>query len=160
MALLEGGVGALATSSGQAALTITLMTILQAGDEIVASSTLYGGSYHLLGDTLPKFGIKTTFVDSDDPEGFRKAITDKTRAVFAETIGNPKLNVLNISAVAAIAHEFKIPFIIDSTFATPYVSQPISHGADIVIHSATKWIGGHGTRFPIFFFFFFFFFFF
>jgi len=145
MALLEGGVGALATSSGQAALTIAMMTILNAGDEVVSASTLYGGSYHLLGDTLPKFGIKATFVDSDDPAKVRAAITDKTRVLYAETIGNPKLNVLNIPALSAIAKEFKIPLIVDSTFATPYVCQPISHGADIVIHSATKWIGGHGT---------------
>jgi O-acetylhomoserine (thiol)-lyase len=145
MALLEGGVGALATSSGQAALTITMLTILQAGDEIVSSSTLYGGSFHLLADTLTKFGIKSTFVDSSDPENFRQAITDKTRCIYAETIGNPKLNVLDISAVAKIAHDNKIPLIVDSTFTTPYLCQPVKFGADIIIHSATKWIGGHGT---------------
>jgi len=147
MALLEGGVGALATSSGQAALTITLMTILQAGDEVVSSSNLYGGSYHLLADTLPKFGVKTVFVEPDDPENYRRAITPKTKALYGETIGNPKLNVLDVASVAKIAHENQIPLIIDNTFATPYICQPIKFGADIIIHSATKWIGGHGTRF-------------
>ncbi|AZK46143.1 homocysteine synthase [Paenibacillus lentus] len=145
IAALEGGVGALATSSGQAAITFSILNIAGAGDEIVSSSTLYGGTYNLFSTTLAKLGIKVTFVDSSDPENFRAAITNKTKALFAETIGNPKGDVLDIEAVAAIAHEHGIPLIVDNTFPSPYLLQPIKHGADIVVHSATKFIGGHGT---------------
>ncbi|GAA0137369.1 homocysteine synthase [Paenibacillus sp. YSY-4.3] len=145
IAALEGGVGALATSSGQAAITFSILNIAGAGDEIVSSSTLYGGTYNLFSTTLAKLGIKVTFVDSSNPENFRAAITDKTKALFAETIGNPKGDVLDIEAVAAIAHENGIPLIVDNTFPSPYLLQPIKHGADIVVHSATKFIGGHGT---------------
>lgn len=145
IAALEGGVGALATSSGQAAITFSILNIAGAGDEIVSSSTLYGGTYNLFSTTLAKLGIKVTFVDSSNPENFRAAITDKTKALFAETIGNPKGDVLDIEEVAAIAHEHGIPLIVDNTFPSPYLLQPIKHGADIVVHSATKFIGGHGT---------------
>ncbi|MUG46638.1 homocysteine synthase [Paenibacillus woosongensis] len=145
IAALEGGVGALATSSGQAAITFSILNIAGAGDEIVSSATLYGGTYNLFSTTLAKLGIKVTFVDSSNPENFRAAITDKTKALYAETIGNPKGDVLDIEAVAAIAHEHGIPLIVDNTFPSPYLLQPIKHGADIVVHSATKFIGGHGT---------------
>jgi O-acetylhomoserine (thiol)-lyase len=145
IALLEGGVGALATSSGQAAAMITMLTLLQAGDEIVAASTLYGGTYHLLADTLPKFGIRTTFVNPDAPDNFRAAMTERTRCVYAETIGNPNLNVLDIAGVAAVARAHKVPLVLDCTFTTPYLCQAFKHGCNIVLHSATKWIGGHGT---------------
>ncbi|MFS0820250.1 PLP-dependent aspartate aminotransferase family protein [Bacillus sp. 1P02SD] len=145
IALLEDGVAAVATSSGMAAIALSIMNVAQAGDEIVAASNLYGGTYNLFAVTLPKYGIKTHFVDPTDPENFRKAITPKTKAVFAETIGNPSLHVLDIEAVSAIAHENGVPLIIDNTFASPYVCKPIQFGADIVVHSATKWIGGHGT---------------
>lgn len=145
MAALEGGIGALATASGLAAITYAILNIASAGDEIVSASTLYGGTYTLFSATLSKLGIKTTFVDSDDPENFRKAITEKTKAIYAETIGNPSINLVDIEAIAKIAHENGIPFIIDNTFGTPYLVRPIEHGADIVVHSATKFIGGHGT---------------
>lgn len=145
MALLEGGVGALSVSSGSAAITYSILNIAGAGDEIIAASTLYGGTYNLFANTLPKYGIKFTFVDPTDPENFRAAITDKTKAIFAETIGNPSLHVLDVEAVAKIAHEAGIPLIVDNTFATPYLLRPIEFGADIVVHSATKWIGGNGT---------------
>ncbi|AIE61234.1 O-acetylhomoserine aminocarboxypropyltransferase/cysteine synthase family protein [Bacillus methanolicus] len=145
VALLEGGVGALALASGQAAITLAILNIAHAGDEIVAASNLYGGTYNLFTVTLPKYGINVKLVDATDPENFRKAITEKTKAVFAETIGNPSLRVLDIEKVANIAHEAGIPLIIDNTFATPYLCRPIEHGADIVIHSATKWIVGNGT---------------
>jgi O-acetylhomoserine (thiol)-lyase len=145
VAALEGGVGAVATASGQAALHLALATILGAGDEIVSSRSLYGGSFNLLQHTMPRFGIKTTFVDPADPVNFRRAITPRTRLVFGETIGNPRMDVLDIAAVAAIAHEARVPLLIDSTFATPYLCRPIEHGADIVLHSATKFIGGHGV---------------
>lgn len=145
VALLEGGVGALALASGQAAETIALLNILRAGDEIVSSSTLYGGTYNLLAVTLPKLGITTHFVDSSDPENFRRAITPRTKALYAETIGNPKMDVLDFEPVAKIAHEAGVPLIVDNTFATPYLCRPFDYGADIVIHSATKYIGGHGT---------------
>jgi len=145
IAALEGGVAALAFASGHAAINAAILNIVQAGDEIVSSSTLYGGTYNMFAYTLPRIGIKVTFVDPSDPENFRKAITDKTRAVFAETIGNPKIDVFDVEKVAEIAHENGIPLLIDSTFATPYLSRPIEFGADIVIHSATKFIGGHGT---------------
>jgi O-acetylhomoserine (thiol)-lyase len=145
VALLEGGVGALATASGMAAITLAILNIAEAGDEIVSASTLYGGTYNLFAVTLPKYGINVKFVDPEDPENFRKAISAKTKAVFAETIGNPSLRVLDIEKVAAIAHESGIPFIIDNTFATPYLCRPIEYGADIVVHSATKWLLGNGT---------------
>jgi O-acetylhomoserine (thiol)-lyase len=145
VATLEGGIGALATSSGLAAILYAILNVANAGDEIVSASTLYGGTYELFNVTLRKLGINVTFVDPDDPENFRKAITPKTKALYGETIGNPRINVLDIEAVANIAHENKIPFIIDNTFGTPYLVRPIEFGADIVIHSATKFIGGHGT---------------
>jgi O-acetylhomoserine (thiol)-lyase len=145
MASLEGGVGALAVGSGQAAQFITMFTLLNEGDEIVASSTLYGGTYTQFDISFRKMGLHTTFVDSSDPENFRRAITPHTRALYAETIGNPKINVCDIEALATIAHEHNLPLIIDNTFATPYLCRPIEWGADIVVHSATKFIGGHGT---------------
>jgi O-acetylhomoserine (thiol)-lyase len=145
MAALEGGVGALATSSGQAAETLAILNIAGAGDEIVSSTKLYGGTYALFAHTLAKMGITVHFVDPSDPENFRRAINDKTRALYGETIGNPRLDVLDIEAVAQVAHQAGIPLIIDSTFATPYLCRPFEHGTDIVVHSTTKWIGGHGT---------------
>ena len=145
IAALEGGAGALATSSGQAAITFSILNIAGAGDEIVSSSSLYGGTYNLFSNTLAKLGIKVHFVDSTDPENFRQAINGKTKALFAETIGNPQGNVLDVDAVAAIAHENGIPLIVDNTFPSPYLLRPIEYGADIVVHSATKFIGGHGT---------------
>lgn len=145
MAALEGGRSALAASSGQAAQMCALLTILRQGDEIISSSTLYGGTYSQFDVTFRQFGIHTVFVNSDDPENFRRAITPKTRAIYAETMGNPQINVLDIEAVAKIAKEAGVPLIIDNTFASPYLCQPIKFGADIVVHSATKFIGGHGT---------------
>ena len=145
LAALEGGAGALATASGAAAISFSILNIAGAGDEIVSSASLYGGTYNLFSTTLPKLGIKVNFVDSDNPENFRAAITDKTKALYAETIGNPQGNVLDIEKVAAIAHEHGIPLIVDNTFPSPYLLRPIEHGADIVVHSATKFIGGHGT---------------
>lgn len=145
IALLEGGAAAVALSSGMAAISFAIMNVAHAGDEIVAAANLYGGTYNLFANTLPKYGINVTFVDSADLENFRKAITPKTKAVFAEIIGNPSLSVLDIEAVSEIAHDNGIPLIIDNTFASPYGSQPIKWGADIVVHSATKWISGHGT---------------
>ncbi|MBD2863865.1 homocysteine synthase [Paenibacillus oceani] len=145
IAALEGGVGALSTSSGQAAITYAIFNIAGAGDEIVSASSLYGGTYNLFAITLPKLGINVKFVDPSDPENFRKAITPKTKAVYAESIGNPKGDILDIEAVAKVAHENGIPLIIDNTFPSPYLLRPIEHGADIVVHSATKFIGGHGT---------------
>lgn len=145
IAALEGGVAAVATASGMAAITYAIMNIAHAGDEIVAATNLYGGTYNLFSTTLPKYGIKTTFVDPVNPDNFRKAITPNTKAIYAETVGNPRLDVLDIEVVAKIAHDAGIPLIIDNTFGTPYLCRPIEWGADIVIHSATKWIGGHGT---------------
>ncbi|GAX89212.1 homocysteine synthase [Effusibacillus lacus] len=145
VAALEGGVGALATSSGQAAVTYSILNIAGPGDEIVSSTNLYGGTYNLFAVTLKKLGIDVKFADPEDPENFRRAITDRTKAVFAETIGNPRMDVLDISAVAAVAHKAGVPLIIDNTFPSPYLCRPIEHGADIVVHSATKFIGGHGT---------------
>jgi O-acetylhomoserine (thiol)-lyase len=145
VALLEGGIGALATASGMSAIMLSILNVAQAGDEIVAASTLYGGTYNLFAVTFPKYGINVKFVDPVDPENFREAITDKTKAVYAETLGNPALNVLDIEKVASIAHEAGVPLIIDNTFATPYLCRPIEFGADIVIHSATKWLLGNGT---------------
>lgn len=143
--LLEGGVGALAVASGMAAITTAILNLAGAGDEIVAAGNLYGGTYNLFAVTLPRYGITVKFVDATDPDNFRTAINEKTKAVFAETIGNPSLRILDIKAVANIAHEAGIPLIIDNTFATPYLCRPIEHGADIVIHSATKWLVGNGT---------------
>jgi O-acetylhomoserine (thiol)-lyase len=145
VAALEGGVGALAVASGQAAETLALLNIAGAGDEVVASASLYGGTYNLFHYTLPKFGVKVHFVDSREPENFRAAINERTKALYAETLGNPRLDTLDIRTVADIAHEHGLPLIVDNTFATPYLLQPFKHGADIVIHSATKFIGGHGT---------------
>jgi O-acetylhomoserine (thiol)-lyase len=145
MASLEGGVGALAVASGQSAQFVAMFTLLGEGDEIVASNTLYGGTYTQFDISFRKMGIQTTFVDAADPENFRRAITPKTRALYAETLGNPKIDVLDIEAVAKIAHENGIPLVVDNTFATPYLCRPIEWGADIVVHSATKFIGGHGT---------------
>ena len=145
MAALEGGVGALGTASGQAAETLAILNIAGAGDEIVSSAGLYGGTYNLFHYTLPKIGIDVKFVDDANPEAFRGAITDKTKALYAETVGNPALNTLDTEAVADIAHEAGIPLIVDNTLPSPYLIQPLKHGADIVVHSATKFIGGHGT---------------
>jgi len=145
IATLEGGVGALAVASGQAAQLVALAGLLQAGDEIVAASTLYGGTYTQFDVSLRRFGINTVFVEPDDSENFRRAITPRTRVLYGEVISNPRINVLDIAAVAAIAHQHNLPLMIDSTFATPYLCRPIEHGADIVVHSATKFIGGHGT---------------
>lgn len=145
MAILEDGVGALATSSGMAGITMTILNIANAGDHIVSAANLYGGTYNLFKVTLPKYGINVTFVDATNPEEVKQAITQNTKAVFAETIGNPSLSVLDFEAIADVAHEAKIPLIIDNTFAPPTICKPLQHGADIVIHSATKWIGGHGT---------------
>jgi O-acetylhomoserine (thiol)-lyase len=144
LAALENGVGAVCTASGMAALHLAIATLLNAGDHIVASSSLYGGTINLLAHTLPRFGITTTFVKPRDLDAFRASIKPNTRLVIAETIGNPGLEVLDIPKVAAIAHDAKIPLLIDNTFATPFLSQPIELGADIVMHSTTKWIGGHG----------------
>src|SRR3981189_2115848 len=144
LAALEGGVGAICTASGMAAFHLAIATLLNAGDHIVASSSLYGGSINLLTHTLPRFGIQTTFVKPRALEDFRAAILPNTRLVIGETIGNPGLEVLDIPKVADIAHDAKIPLLIDNTFATPFLSRPIEHGADIVMNSTTKWIGGHG----------------
>lgn len=145
VAELEGAPAALAVASGQAAITYSILNIAGAGDEIVSASSLYGGTYNLFSSTLAKLGITVKFVDPSNPENFRSAITDKTKAVFAETIGNPRGDVIDLEAVAAIAHENGVPFIVDNTFPSPYLCRPIEHGADIVVHSATKFIGGHGT---------------
>lgn len=144
MAALEGGVGALATSSGQAAIMLAILNIAQAGDEIVAANNLYGGTYNLFQHTFARFGIKVRFVDSTDPSRFKDAITARTKAIYAESIGNPKLDVLDFEAVARIAHDHRLPFIVDNTLV-PYLLRPIDFGADIVVYSATKFIGGHGT---------------
>lgn len=135
----------MATASGQAAITYAILNIAGAGDEIVSASSLYGGTYNLFSTTLKKLGITVRFVDPSDPDNFRKAITDKTKALFAESIGNPKGDLLDIEAVAAVAHEHGLPLIVDNTFPSPFLLRPIEHGADIVVHSATKFIGGHGT---------------
>lgn len=145
IAALEGGVAALAVASGSAAITYAVMNIAGAGDEIVSASTLYGGTYNLFLYTLPRYGIKTIFVDPDDPENFRRAVNEKTKAIYIESIGNPGINLIDIEAVAHIAHQNGLPLIVDNTFATPYLLRPIEYGADIVVHSATKFIGGHGT---------------
>ena len=145
IAALEGGVGALAVASGAAAITYSILNITRAGDHIVAAKTIYGGTYDLLQHTLVPYGVTTTFVDPSDTANFEKAIRPNTKALFIETFGNPNGNVIDVDAVAAIAHAHKIPLIIDNTFATPFLFRPIEHGADIVVHSATKFIGGHGT---------------
>ena len=145
IAALEGGVGALAVASGAAAITYSILNIARSGDHIVAAKTIYGGTYDLLQHTLVPYGISTTFVDPEDVSNFEKAIRPETKALFIETFGNPNGNIIDVDAVAAIAHAHKIPLIIDNTFATPFLFRPIEHGADIVVHSATKFIGGHGT---------------
>ncbi len=145
MAALEGGRAALATASGQAAQMTALLTLLDQGDEIVSASTLYGGTYSQFDVTFRRFGINTVFVDPDDPENFRRAITPRTKVLYAETAGNPRINVLDLEAVGAIAKDAGIPLMIDNTFASPYLCQPFKWGADIIVHSATKFIGGHGT---------------
>lgn len=145
IAALEGGVAALAVASGAAAIAYTFQNLAQAGDHIVASKTIYGGTYNLLEHTLPAYGITTTFVDANNLDEIRNAIQDNTKAVFIETLGNPNSNVVDIEEIAKIAHENKIPLVIDNTFGTPYLIRPIEYGADIVVHSATKFIGGHGT---------------
>ena len=145
IAALEGGVAALGVASGAAAITYTFLNLADAGENIVAAKTIYGGTYNLLAHTLPHYGITATFVDPDEEDAFEKAIDDKTKAIFIETIGNPNATLIDIDKVAAIAHAHKIPLVVDSTFATPYLIRPFEHGADIVVHSATKFIGGHGT---------------
>jgi O-acetylhomoserine (thiol)-lyase len=145
MAALEGGVGAIATASGQAALHLAVATLMDAGSHIVACNSLYGGSHNLLGYTLKRFGIDTTFVAPGSPENFRKAIRPQTRLLFGETLGNPGLEVLDIPAVAQVAHEAGLPLLVDATFTTPYLMQPFAHGADLLYHSATKFLGGHGV---------------
>ncbi len=145
IAALEGGVGALATASGSAAISYAIQNIATAGDHIVSSVNLYGGSYNLLAHTLKDQGLTTTFVDPADPENFEKAIRPETKLLYAETLGNPNSDVIDIEAISAIAHKHGIPLIVDNTFATPFLLRPIEHGADIVVHSATKFIGGHGT---------------
>jgi len=145
LAALEGGIAAVATASGTAAISTTLLTLLKAGDHIVASNSLYGGTYNLLSVTLPRHGITTTFVDPSDPENFQKAAQENTRAIFVESLGNPKLDVLDIEAIAVAAKAHKVPLIVDNTVATPYLLNPIEYGANIVIHSLTKYINGNGT---------------
>lgn len=145
IAQLEGGIGALALASGSAAIVCAVLNIAKAGDEIVSSTALYGGTYNFFAHTLERFGIKTIFVESDDPEDFEKVITDKTKLVFAESIGNPRLGVLDIENLAKVAHKHNIPLIVDNTIPTPYLLRPFEFGADIVVHSATKFMGGHGT---------------
>lgn len=145
IAALEGGTGAVACASGMAAITYAFLNILKAGDEVVSSSTIYGGTHSLLANTFPDMGITAKFTRDNRPEAFEELITDKTRCLFAETIGNPNADLIDLEAVAEVAHRHGIPFIVDNTFATPYLVQPVRHGADIVVHSATKYIGGHGT---------------
>ena len=145
IAALEGGVGAICTASGQAALHLAIVTLMGQGSHIVSSASIYGGSHNLFTHTLPRFGITTTFVNPRDPAAFEKALRPETRLIFGETLGNPGLEVLDLEAVSRVAHEAGIPLMIDSTFATPYLCRPFEWGADIVMHSATKWLGGHGT---------------
>ena len=145
VAALEGGVAGLAFASGSSAVTFSILNIAGAGDHVVSANSLYGGTYNLFVHTLPRLGVAVDLVDPGDPENFRRALRPTTRALFAETVGNPKLDTLDIRAVADIAHEAGIPLIVDNTMATPYLIQPIEHGADVVVHSATKFIGGHGT---------------
>jgi O-acetylhomoserine (thiol)-lyase len=145
IAALEGGVAGLALASGAAAVTYSFLNLAQAGDHIVSAKTIYGGTYNLLAHTLPLYGITTTFVDPEEKDSFSKAIQPKTKALFIETLGNPNSNIIDIEALAQLAHDHKIPLVVDATFTTPYLLRPIEYGADIVIHSATKFIGGHGT---------------
>lgn len=145
LAALEGGIGAITTASGMAAISTTILTLLKSGDHIVSSSSLYGGTYNLFGVTLPRFGITTSFIDPVDTNNFKEAIQENTKAIFIESLGNPKLDVLDIKAIAAIAKENKIPLIVDNTVATSYLLKPIEYGANIVIHSLTKYISGNGT---------------
>ena len=145
VAALEGGVAALATASGAAAVSYALQNLAHAGDHIVAEKTLYGGTYNLLAHTLKAWGIDTTFVDPDEAGAFERAITPRTKAIFIETLGNPHSNIVDMEALAALAHSNGIPLVVDNTFATPWLLRPIEHGADIVVHSATKFMGGHGT---------------
>lgn len=145
IAALEGGVGAVCTASGQAAFHLAVVTLMGAGGHIVASRNIYGGTHNMLNLTLPRFGITTTFVDPRDPDAFAAAITDETRLVFAETLGNPGIEVLDVAAVAEVAHAHGLPLMVDSTFTTPWLLRPLEHGADIVMHSATKFLGGHGV---------------
>ncbi|MDI6604465.1 MAG: homocysteine synthase [Thermoanaerobacteraceae bacterium] len=145
IAALEGGIGALSVSSGQAAMTLAILNITGCGDEIVSSTNLYGGTYNLFASTFKRYGIKVNFANPENTGNFKEKITDKTKALYVETIGNPKIDVADIETIAAIAHEAGIPLIVDNTFATPYLMRPFEFGADIVIHSATKFIGGHGT---------------
>ena len=145
IAALEGGVAALATASGSAAITYSVLNIAGSGDHIVSSKTLYGGTYNLFANTFKDLGIEATFVDGSDPENFRAAIQPNTKALYLESLGNPNADVLDLDAIAAIAHENGIPVIVDNTFSTPFLFRPIEHGADIVVHSATKFLGGHGT---------------
>jgi O-acetylhomoserine (thiol)-lyase len=145
VALLEGGSGALAVASGQAAETLALLNIARAGDEIISSASLYGGTYNLFHYTFPKLGIDVKFVDPNEPANFRKALTKKTKAIFAETVGNPKLDTLDFAAVSKIAHGAGVPLVVDNTMPTPFLMRPFDHGADVIIHSTTKFIGGHGT---------------
>ncbi len=145
VAMLEGGVGALATASGQAAITLSILNIVNCGEEVVSSNSLYGGTFNLFNVTLPKFGIKVNMVNAQDPENFRRAITPKTRAIYADTIGNPGMEIIDIETIAKLAHENGIPLILDNTFATPYLCRPFDWGADIVVHSASKYFCGNGT---------------
>ncbi|HHX74428.1 MAG TPA: homocysteine synthase [Firmicutes bacterium] len=145
VAALEGGAGALATSSGQAAITLALLNLTRPGDEIVAASSLYGGTHTLFTSTFPRLGVTVRLVDPQDPENFRRAITHKTKALYAEAVGNPKLDVLDIAAVGAVAQDAGVPLVVDNTIPTPYLLRPIAHGAHIVVHSLTKFLGGHGT---------------
>lgn len=145
MAALEGGIGSLAVSSGQAAITLALLNLVRPGDEIVSSLSLYGGTYNLFTSTFPKLGIKVKYVDSTRPENFEGAVTDRTKAFYSETVGNPRLDTLDIERVSRIAHSHGLPLVVDNTLPTPYLIRPMDHGADVVIHSATKFIGGHGT---------------
>jgi O-acetylhomoserine (thiol)-lyase len=145
LAALEGGIGALALASGQASVIYSILNLARAGDHIVSSASLYGGTYNAFVHTLPRFGIEVSLVDPTDPAAFEAAIRPNTKAVFAETLGNPKLDVLDVAAVARVAHDWGVPLIVDNTLPTPFLLRPIEHGADIVVHSATKFIGGHGT---------------
>jgi len=145
VAELEGGTAALALASGTSAIFYSVINICRQGDEIVSAANLYGGTYTMFDTILPDFGIKTTFVDAFQPDNIEEAITDKTRMIFAETIGNPTLDVVNMKAIARIAKQYHLPLVVDSTFTTPYLMRPLEHGADVVIHSLTKWLGGHGT---------------
>ena len=142
---MEGGVGAIATASGQAALHLAITTIMSQGGHIVASRSLYGGSHNLLQYTMPRFGIETTFVNFRDIESVAAAIKPETRLIFSETLGNPGLDVLNIPAIAELAHQHQLPLMVDATFTTPYLIKPFTHGADLIVHSATKFLGGHGV---------------